>query len=303
MRRSRFLIIVGILLGLATGGLFLIAMTRERQKGAFHPPVEVAAPKEELVVVAFQNIPKCSIIPADAVGIRPLPAKEIPKDAVRKVNEVVGKIAIVDIHRTKPIQKAMFTDLETILKTGSDASCAIPKGKVAVAFPITRLSSVAYAIQPGDRVDVLVSMTLVDVDVESQIKKPLTLAGGEECTQGCQPVGEQVPRSVTQLTVQNAEVLRVGLWPSEPIEGEEKVEQIELGIVTLLVSPQDALVLKWARENGALIDLALRSAVDEDVFNTEAVTLDYMLRRFNITVPPKLPYVLEPKEVTPPSEK
>jgi hypothetical protein len=63
------------------------------------------------------------------------------------------------------------------------------------------------------------------------------------------------------------------------------------------------LVLKWARENGALIDLALRSAVDEDVFNTEAVTLDYMLRRFNITVPPKLPYVLEPKEVTPPSEK
>jgi hypothetical protein len=52
-----------------------------------------------------------------------------------------------------------------------------------------------------------------------------------------------------------------------------------------------------------LIDLALRSAVDEDVFNTEAVTLDYMLRRFNITVPPKLPYVLEPKEVTPPSEK
>jgi Flp pilus assembly protein CpaB len=144
-------------------------------------------------------------------------------------------------------------------------------------------------------------MTFVDVDVETQIKKPLTFAGGEETEP--QPIGEQIPRSVTQLTVQNAEVLRVGLWPSVSPEGEGEVEQIEPGIVTLLVSPQDALVLKWARENGAVIDLALRSAVDEEVFSTEAVTLDYMISRFNITVPKKLHYVLEVKEVASPGAK
>ena len=48
---------------------------------------------------------------------------------------------------------------------------------------------------------------------------------------------------------------------------------IELTSVTLVVSPQDALVLKWALENDVSIDLALRSAVDQDIYaQPEAVT-------------------------------
>jgi hypothetical protein len=73
---------------------------------------------------------------------------------------------------------------------------------------------------------------------------------------------------------------------------------IELTSVTLVVSPQDALVLKWALENDASLDLAMRSAVDQDIYaQPEAVTLQYMLDRFQISVPPKLPHALTDNEL------
>jgi hypothetical protein len=61
-----------------------------------------------------------------------------------------------------------------------------------------------------------------------------------------------------------------------------------------MVSPQDALVLKWALETNASIHLVMRSAVDQDIYaQPEAVTLQYMLDRFQISVPPKLPHAPE----------
>jgi hypothetical protein len=113
--------------------------------------------------------------------------------------------------------------------------------------------------------------------------------------------------------VQNATVLDVGIW-EEPIEfvptpvPEETTEEPtpvpqgptvaqaarQLISVTLIVSPQDALVLKWALETNASINLAMRSAIDQDIYSQpEAVTLQYMIDRFQIAVPPRLPYAAE----------
>jgi Flp pilus assembly protein CpaB len=65
-------------------------------------------------------------------------------------------------------------------------------------------------------------------------------------------------------------------------------------IVTLGVTPQDAVVLTWAVNTGVDINLALRSARDVPQVPTTSVTLQYMIETYNITVPPKLPYSLEP---------
>jgi hypothetical protein len=70
----------------------------------------------------------------------------------------------------------------------------------------------------------------------------------------------------------------------------------ELTVVTLAVSPQDALVLKWAWESNSSIDLVMRSAIDNDIYaQPEAVTLQYMIDRFQISLPPKLPNTPENK--------
>jgi pilus assembly protein CpaB len=214
----------------------------------------------------------------------------------------------------------MVTDVE--LGTGAEMALGIPKGKVAYALPVKILSAVANALRPGDRVDVLLSFSVVEVDLDSQIKQPLLRTGGEDCLAGCQPTGVQLPRLVSQYSVQNARILSIGLWQEglpeipvpapvatptpaeEPVEGEPtpappeppSVAQAatQLTSVTLIVTPQDALVLKWALENNASIHLVMRSAVDQDIYaQPEAVTLQYMLDRFQIAVPPKLPYAPE----------
>jgi len=70
--------------------------------------------------------------------------------------------------------------------------------------------------------------------------------------------------------------------------------------VTLLVTPQDALILKYLAEMGADLDLALRSTGDEAPVITEPVWLRYVLDRYQLPeTPPALPVRLEKGELLP----
>jgi len=68
-------------------------------------------------------------------------------------------------------------------------------------------------------------------------------------------------------------------------------------VVTLIMPRQDALIMKYAIEQGASIDLALRSAADDDVqgITTDPVTLSYIINSRNVTPPEKLPIALDPR--------
>ena len=140
------------------------------------------------------------------------------------------------------------------------------------------------------------------MDPESQIKEPIPDDPAEV------DKIQQIPRMVTQLTLQDVEILKIGRWgqktPDAEVATEEDAAQQQAAdeetpllegptIMTVLVDQQDALVLKFARESGASIDFALRSKLDHELVTTEPVTLDYMIRRFNITPPERLPYALE----------
>ena len=73
------------------------------------------------------------------------------------------------------------------------------------------------------------------------------------------------------------------------------VGSLKPDVVTLAVTPQDALVLVWLRQSGIYSEMALRAAGEENADHlTEAVTLQYMLTRFNIAVPPKIEFVMAP---------
>src|SRR5690606_8784234 len=63
---------------------------------------------------------------------------------------------------------------EDLSGTGSVAALSIPRGMVSVSIPIDRLSSVSYAPQPGDHVNVIVSMLMADYDPDFQTMLPNT---------------------------------------------------------------------------------------------------------------------------------
>jgi Flp pilus assembly protein CpaB len=103
----------------------------------------------------------------------------------------------------------------------------------------------------------------------------------------------------------------VGRWAQE-LSPEQEQAQADAGepvpvqlpsYITVMVTPQDALVLKLAREVEAQIELAVRAEDDAQQFTTQQVTLDYILARFGISLPNKQPFTLETlKAASSPSE-
>jgi len=338
MRSGRILIIVGLIVVLGAVAVGAILWRR----GAFQPepaPPSVAPEGEEgeaalpegmrEIVVAAQNIPRGGRITGDAVQIASWPQSSVPQGTLTDIEDALNRVARVDIVIDMPVMDGMLTDAPGDLgAVGSDAALQIPPGKVAYALPVGRYSGVAWAIRPGDHVDVIISLLVVDLDEEFQTILPNNAScvqppEGEGCQGGVlgrlevlpngwvvnlRPSEEQRPRLVTQLTVQDAVVLRVGDWPDEegvprveeaqPEEAEEQQPEPTLRAavepLTLIVMPQDAMVLKYASEVGANIDLVLRSAGDTEQTGAEPVTLKYLFERYNLDLPPKLPYGLTP---------
>jgi hypothetical protein len=130
---------------------------------------------------------------------------------------------------------------------------------------------------------------------------------------------DQRPRQSTQIMIANAVVLRVGeaslsdamvVTPAAaPQEADGANTSSTQGqpqptatpapvpdIITLIVSRQDALVLKYSLEVGADIDIGLRSAFENDVqdIKTDTVTLQYLFDFYNLSEPPKLPIGFDP---------
>ena len=169
-------------------------------------------------------------------------------------------------------------------------------------FPAPSITGGVGAVEGGEGG----SLALVGkVEVDEELGQPFHLV----------PQESQRPRVVTQRIVENAQVLHVGTFslvdevaaavvpaPEEgvgaptgqPAPGDNITGPEPPDIVTLIVTPQDALVLNWAIKVGADITLTLRAPNDAEITETTSVTLDYLVESYDVTIPPKLPYTLEP---------
>ena len=131
-----------------------------------------------------------------------------------------------------------------------------------------------------------------------------------------QPSETQRARLVTQMIMQNIQVLHTGTFP---LPGETSSDQLNLSgaatptpvppnqtpaapvivrpdIITVMVSPQDAVMLTYLMYSGAEINLSLRNPNDTTpVTQPDAAMLEYLLTQYNIPVPAKLPYATQPR--------
>jgi pilus assembly protein CpaB len=130
----------------------------------------------------------------------------------------------------------------------------------------------------------------------------------------------QRPRIVSHMLLQDAVVLQVGEFPiagqpqtgapaegAEPTplpeegapEGEQAAAPARPDVVTLIVRPQDAVTLNYIMaaqsKLAAHLSLALRSANDTSRENVLPVTLQFLLEQYQIPVPARLPYSLNPR--------
>ena len=121
------------------------------------------------------------------------------------------------------------------------------------------------------------------------------------------PSEAQRPRLVSQSLIQDVLVLHVGdfdLEAPEPVAvaaGEPtptpvpQVLETAPDLITLVVSPQDAVTLNYLIFSGAKLTLALRPPNDTSIAQTQAVTLDYLVNSYQIALPVKLNFGIEPR--------
>lgn len=135
------------------------------------------------------------------------------------------------------------------------------------------------------------------------------------------PSEDQRPRLATQIIIPSATVLKIGdfAFPEEeqlekeaaaaeptptPAPGAQQAEGNQApvqeeaeppDVITLIVSPQEAVNLTYLLDSGIDLQLALRSAGDNTVIETKTMTVQTFLNDYNIPLPAKLPYGLYPR--------
>lgn len=117
------------------------------------------------------------------------------------------------------------------------------------------------------------------------------------------PSEAQRPRMVCQMLLQNVTVMKIGNFPlstaaptTAPAAADPAAQQAPMlpDIVTLIVSPQDSVTLSYLVYTNAQIMMALRNPSDDARQATDAAVLQFLLSQYNIPVPAKLPYAMQP---------
>ncbi|MFN8381584.1 MAG: hypothetical protein U0V02_06575 [Anaerolineales bacterium] len=119
------------------------------------------------------------------------------------------------------------------------------------------------------------------------------------------PSEAQRPRLVCQMLLQDVIVMKLGsfsLTPSASVTTQPAATDAQAqeqapappDIVTLIVTPQDSITLSYLMYTNAQISLTLRNPSDLARQATEASTLQFLLSQYNIPVPAKLPYAMQP---------
>lgn len=256
MRRTGFLFIV---LGLALAVLSGVGVYRMLQQRSAPAPTPVPATK---IVVAAQDIPDRTVVQSAMLTLKEWPQTMVPTGAAVHPDEVIGKIATGRIVAGEPVLLSkVSTEAE---KTG--LAPTLPPGLVAMVLSLSPVSAVGSAIRTGDTVDVLISLEYSSYNAEGDESKEM---------------------HTTFYSIQDVPILEASTPSAEAGRSSGVAVQAGMGstvVVTILVTPQDALLLKYAREMGS-IDLVLRSPQFHEQVVTDPVYLGYIMRRFELPEP------------------
>ena len=155
----------------------------------------------------------------------------LPKGAILKPEELVGRGVISEMYQGEPILESRLAPPGS----GGGMAATIPQGMRACAVKVDQVVGVAGFVTPGMRVDVLAS------------GNP---PGATSATQG----------TVTKTILQNIQVLSAGTDIQKDAEG--KPQQVQ--VVNLLVTPEQAQTLSLA-SNELKIQLVLRNPLDTKI--------------------------------------
>ncbi len=278
-RSNRLVIFVGVLLAILAFVGIVIVLNQNGTTGT--GPNASATPRTVAVLVAKQDIKIGDAVTPDLVEVKQVSPESVQGAHFSDPSQVGGRPAVVAVPKGAQVNEATFGGVGATC-----ISCMLQAGEVAIPVQLDIVTGVDYLVQPGDHVDVVVSVQL-----------PATMS----------PDGKTL-RSV-KVVLQNKRVLYVSArntatlpsatpQPSGSPRAAATAAPIPSSVVVVVAgTDQDAEILRYAARDqtefqgtatSAVVALTIRATGDSDVQTTTGITINELIKQYGLLVPQQI---------------
>jgi pilus assembly protein CpaB len=238
MKKSQPFILLGLAVCMALVTSVLVYNWLQRQPKVVE---KVIGARTDMVAVAVSDLLWGTKLTPEHMKLVPLPTGSLPEGHFATLESVEGRVLVVNLRMNEPILEYKLAPREVTM--GGVAAVTRPE-KRAMAVKVDDVIGVAGFINPGNHVDVLVT------------------------------IDNSPP--VTKTVLQNVLVLATG--PDLDRKGkEEKPSSVK--VITLEVTPEEGEKLALAATEGKVV-LALRNQLNAEAVLTKGATIPTLLNSY-----------------------
>jgi pilus assembly protein CpaB len=252
--------------------------------GSFGNRAAVKSDPDVTVVVAAVDLPLGALVTATQLATVTKPQSQAA-NSYQDPKQLVGQVV-----RHAVAKDAVLTadDFQTGVNV-ADVVGSLQAGMRAIAVPLSKTNSVGAVVQPGDRVDVL--LTMEDLDQLNPVVMPNPngspgVSGGQ--TDPYVSLDGYVNNTTVKVVVQNVQVLAaIGAQPIEGGQSNNSSATPQPDLTVLLgVTPQQAEVIRFAQMDGN-VSLVLRAPTDANAaaVDTTGITLKQLVDQYGVLPP------------------
>jgi pilus assembly protein CpaB len=259
MQRYGGFILLGlaVLLALFTSAWLYNWLEHQRTSLKSTEPQVVSLPTK-MVAVATVDLSWGTTLTANMIKLVAFPSESLLEGYCSTVESVKGRVLTTSIKANEPILDAKLTPLD--VKQGGMAVVTQPE-KRAMAVRVDDVVGVAGFINPGNRVDVLVTLQQSPPQTKTVLQNVLVLAIG---TQMEPPGNGTKPREATQM---------------EPPGNGTKPREVR--VITVEVTLEEAEKLALAAHEGK-VTMALRNYANTQPILTSGATLSTLVNSYHL---------------------
>ena len=239
MGKLKALVPIAISLIIAIVGTVFLYKWIERQRGP-KEIVQVEKMDAAPIVVSAGNLPWGTKLKSEMIKMAPYLEESLPVGYFLSSIDLKDRVIIAPLKLNEPITESKLAP--TSVKTGG-VSAVLKPGMRAIAVKGDKVIGISGFINPGNRVDVIVT-----------VEEPKT------------------KKIKSKIFLENTAVLATGTQ----IERNEKGEPMPVDVYTLEVTPKQAEKVALAASEGRL-QFALRGVTDSEDSVTKAVTVPELL--------------------------
>jgi pilus assembly protein CpaB len=239
MGKLRAMVPIAISLIIAIAGTVFLYKWIERQRGP-KEIVQVEKIEAAPIVVSAGNLPWGTKLKPEMIKMAPYLKESLPVGYFSSSIDLKDRVIIAPLRLNEPITEAKLAP--TSVKTGG-VSAVLKPGMRAIAVKGDKIIGISGFINPGNRVDVIVT-----------VEEPKT------------------KKIKSKIFLENMAVLATGTQ----IEKNEKGEPMPVDVYTLEVSPEQAEKVALAASEGRL-QFALRGITDSEDLRTKGATIPELL--------------------------